>query len=75
MTVWETRGYLAYPNHYGKPKPGTSEEINFCRGWAKAQAEDLENRKSDWHLQLENDYLAGRDTYAVSYWNENNLEF
>jgi hypothetical protein len=41
MTVWETRGYLAYPNHFGKPRPGTPEEINFCKGWAKAQAEDL----------------------------------
>lgn len=75
MTVWETRGYLAYPNHYGQPKPGTSEELNWARGWAKAQAEHMLSQKSDYHLALENDALAGRDSYAASYWNENNLEF
>jgi hypothetical protein len=75
MTVWETRGYLTYPNHYGKPRPGTKEELHWSKGWCKAQAEALENQKSDYHLSLENDALFGRDTFAASYWNENNLEF
>jgi hypothetical protein len=67
MTPWELRGYLTYPNHFGKPKPASPEDNAWCRGWAKAQAEDLESRKSDYHLQLENDARFGRDTYFANY--------
>lgn len=74
-SAWEIRGYLTYPNQYGKPLPGTSEEINWARGWGKAQREHLENQKSDYHLQLENDALYGRDTFAVAYRDENNPKF
>lgn len=75
MTRWELRGYLAHPGHYGKPQPGTPEEINFCRGWNKAEAEAKLERTSDYHKQLSDDYYAGRDSYAASYRDENNLEF
>jgi hypothetical protein len=75
MTANELRGYLTYPNDYGKPRPGSPEENAWCRGWTKAQAEDLQCRKSDYHLSLENDALYGRDSYAVQYRDEKNLEF
>lgn len=73
MTPWELRGYLAYPQHYGKPSPGTREEMNFCIGWSRAQREDLENQKSQYHLDLERDALFGRDSYAVEYWKGENV--
>ena len=75
MTQWELRGYLTYPNQYGKPHPGTREEMQWSIGWARAQREDLESQKSQYHLDLENDALFGRDTYAVQYWDEKNLQF
>jgi hypothetical protein len=67
MTPWELRGYLTYPNQYGKPRPGTSEEINWSKGWAKAQAEAIECQKSDYHLHLEQEALLGRDSFFANY--------
>lgn len=67
FTPWELRGYLAYPQHYGKPRPGSPEENSFSRGWTRAQEEDLLSRKSQYHLDLENDYWAGRESYAAQY--------
>ena len=75
MTQWELRGYLSYPQHYGKPRPGTREEMGWSIGWMRAQREDQERAKSQYHLDLENDALFGRDTYAVQYWDEKNLQF
>jgi hypothetical protein len=49
--------------------------MNFCIGWSRAQKEDQECAKSQYHLDLENDALYGRDTYAVAYRDETNLEF
>jgi hypothetical protein len=67
LTPWELRGYLTYPNHYGKPQPGTREEMNWSIGWARAQREDLENAKSQYHLDLEFDAMLGRDSYSAEY--------
>ena len=75
MTPWELRGYLTYPNQFGKPVPGTREEMNWSIGWSRAQREDLEGAKSQYHLDLESEALLGRDTYAASYWDEKNLSF
>ena len=75
MTVWETRGYLTYPNHYGKPRAGTREEISWSKGWSKAQAEANLEQKSDYHLHLAQEAMLGRNSYAASYWDENNSEF
>jgi hypothetical protein len=67
MSPWEMRGYLTYPNLFGKPQPGSSEEDKWARGWNKAQAEHLENRKSDYHLSLEQDALFGRESFFANY--------
>lgn len=67
MTGWELRGYLAYPNHFGKPKPGTIEENRFCRGWSKAQAEANLERTSDYHMHLAQEAELGRDSYSANY--------
>ena len=67
MTPWELRGYLTYPNQYGKPHPGTREEMNWSVGWLRAQREQMESAKSQYHLDLENDALYGRESYAASY--------
>lgn len=75
MTVWETRGYLTYPNQYGKPAPGTNEETLWARGWSKAQREANLEATSDYHKQLSDDYYAGRDSFAASYGDKNNLQF
>lgn len=75
MTPWELRGYLSYPNQYGKPHPGTREEMNWSIGWLRAQREDLEGAKSQYHLDLEFEAGLGRNTYAASYRDENNLQF
>lgn len=75
MSVWETRGYLTYPETHGKPLPGTADEIKWSRGWLRAQREHMEGMKSEYHLHLENDALLGRDSYSASYRDKNNLEF
>jgi hypothetical protein len=75
MTGWELRGYLTHPNQYGKPRPGTTEEANWSRGWMKAEMEANLERTSDYHLHLAQDALLGRDTYAVQYRDEKDLEF
>lgn len=75
MSVWETRGYLTYPDQYGKPLPGTKEELAWSRGWIRAQREKMESAKSEYHLHLENDALLGRDSYSASYRDENNFQF
>jgi hypothetical protein len=67
MTPWELRGYLTYPNHYGKPRAGTEPEIHFAKGWSKAQAEDLLQRKSEYHLSLEQDAMYGRSAWSDEY--------
>lgn len=75
ITGTELRGYLTYPNQYGKPGPGTADEIKWSRGWARAQAEHMNNQKSDYHLSLENDALLGRDSYSAQYRDTNSFEF
>lgn len=78
MTTWELRGYLTYPNQYGKPSPGTREEMGWSIGWMRAQREDQECAKSQYHLDLENDALYGRNSYAVDYVSDgdkNNFQF
>lgn len=75
MTAWELRGYLIYPSLHGKPYAGTREEMQWSIGWARAQREDLECAKSQYHLDLEFEAELGRNTYAASYRDEKNLQF
>lgn len=75
MTQWELRGYLTYPRKNGMPRAGTPEELSWARGWNRAMEEAELGRKSDYHLQLENDALYGRDTFAASYRDEKDFRF
>ena len=59
LSAWELRGFLAYPQQYGKPKPGTQEEIRWSKGWIKAQAQSNNPLGDEWAF--------GRDTYFAHY--------
>lgn len=78
MTPWELRGYLTYPRNDGKPLAGTPEEINFAKGWERAQREDILSRQSYLAQEIDFDSEFGRDTFASSYVSkedENNFKF
>jgi hypothetical protein len=58
------RGYLTHPNQHGKPKPGTTQELAWSKGWVRADYQSRLANQSQLALEMENDENFGRDTYA-----------